>query len=169
MNINTQINIDELPKIKNIEFKSIHKNYLKVIFLNISLFLLIIVAAFTALYIKSAKFHNEINITYIISSLTLFFGLIMIYYYIGFSRRKYALREKDILYKNGVLIKTITTVPFNRIQHIEIDEGLFSRMFKLASVDIFTAGNQGTDLSIKGISKEKAEKIKEYITSIINE
>ena len=165
---NLQVNTNIFPKIENIEFKAIHQNYLKVILLNILLFLLLIIVAFSTIYFTSNKIQ-EINIAYAITGIIILFSLIAFYFYIGFSRRKYALREKDISYKSGVFTKTITTVPFNRIQHVEIDEGLFSRIFKLASINIFTAGAQGADLSIKGISKEKANYIKEYITNIINE
>ncbi|HIE45170.1 MAG TPA: PH domain-containing protein [Flavobacteriaceae bacterium] len=165
---NLQVNINNFPKIEDIEFKAIHKNYLKVILLNILLFLLLIIVAFSTIYFTSNKIQ-EINLAYAITGIIILFSLITFYFYIGFSRRKYALREKDISYKSGVFTKTITTVPFNRIQHVEIDEGLFSRIFKLASINIFTAGAQGVDLSIKGISKEKANYIKEYITNIINE
>ena len=166
---NLQVNINNFPKIENIEFKAIHQNYLKVILLNILLFLLLIIVAFSTIYFASNKIPQEINLAYAITGIIILFSLIAFYFYIGFSRRKYALREKDISYKSGVFTKTITTVPFNRIQHVEIDEGLFSRIFKLASINIFTAGAQGADLSIKGISKEKANYIKEYITNIINE
>ena len=87
---------------------------------------------------------------------------------IGFSRRKYVLRDKDVTYKSGVLIKKITTVPFSRIQHVEISEAPISRLFKLASLNVFTAGDSSNDLVIKGIKKEEALKIKEFINLQIN-
>ena len=61
-----------------------------------------------------------------------------------------------------------TTVPFNRIQHIEINQGPFSRFFDLATLSIFTAGNSSHDLKIRGIKISEAEKIKEFISSKID-
>ena len=63
----------------------------------------------------------------------------------------------------------MVTVPFSRIQHVEIDEGMFSRFFKLASLSVYTAGDSSDDLEIKGLSKEQALQIKEFISGKINE
>ena len=95
--------------------------------------------------------------------------LVLMFLLLGFSKRKYAIREKDISYSKGVLVHSVTTIPFARVQHIELDERLFSRVFKLATIQIYTAGESGSDLRISGIPKIEALKIKEYITSFINE
>ena len=66
-------------------------------------------------------------------------------------------------------IKRITTVPFSRIQHIEIDEKPISRLFNLASISVYTAGDSSDDLEIRGLDKEKAQQIKEFISQKIDE
>ena len=81
----------------------------------------------------------------------------------------YVVRDKDISYKAGLFTKKITTVPFSRIQHVEIDEKPISRIFNLASISVFTAGDSSDDLEIKGINKEKALQIKEFISTKIDE
>lgn len=87
---------------------------------------------------------------------------------LGFEKRKYAVREKDISYKKGLLYKSLTTVPFNRIQHVEIDQGPISRFFGLATLSVFTAGDSSDDLKIKGLLKEQSLQIKEFITNKID-
>ena len=77
-------------------------------------------------------------------------------------------REKDISYKKGVFYKKITTVPFNRIQHVEIDQGPISRFFNLASLSVFTAGDSSDDLKVNGLLKDEAQQIKEYISNQID-
>jgi membrane protein YdbS with pleckstrin-like domain len=52
---------------------------------------------------------------------------------------------------------------------MEVDEGVFTRFFKLASLSIFTAGDSSDDLEIKGITKKEALEIKEFISQKINE
>ena len=99
----------------------------------------------------------------------MFFGAIFIVLNLSFPFRKYALREKDITYKAGLLVKKITTVPFSRVQHVEIDEKPISRIFGLSSISVYTAGDSSDDLEIKGIKKETALQIKEFISSKINE
>ncbi|MEE9349560.1 MAG: PH domain-containing protein, partial [Flavobacteriaceae bacterium] len=112
---------DNLPDITKISFKKIHKNHFKVILLNLALVSAIL---FGGLFFVIYKKLNKVipDYTYLLYlGLGIFLLGLLLYFYIGFSRRKYALRERDISYKSGVLIKSLTTVPFNRIQHVEIE------------------------------------------------
>jgi hypothetical protein len=159
----------ELPDIKKLEFIKINKNYLKVILIN--LFLIFIPLFIGLILLHQLVFTEEINefIIPIYSIFTAVFGFVIWYLLLSFTKRKYALREKDISYKSGLLVRQITTVPFSRIQHVETDEKPISRIFGLASLSVYTAGDSSDDLVIKGITKKKALKIKEFITTKINE
>lgn len=159
----------EFPDIHKIDFIKINKNYFKVILINFFLFFVPLLSVLIVLHLLA---FNEEILAYsilIYSSFFLFFGLILLYIILSFPLRKYIVREKDISYKSGLLIKKMTTVPFSRIQHVEIDEGPVSRYYKLASLSVYTAGDSSDDLVIKGLSKEKALQIKEFISSKINE
>jgi len=161
--------VNNLPNITQLKFKKVHKNYLKVILSNLFiLFIIIFLALFFLIKLKL----KEIIPDYIILIYGIFSVLLIVtvcIYKIGFSKRKYALREKDISYKDGLLFKRLTTVPFSRIQHIEVKETVFSQFFKLGTLSIYTAGDSSDDLEIRGITKEEAFRIKEYISTIINE
>ena len=164
----SNIEILQLPDISKLTFKRIHKDYLKVLILTV---LVIFFFLFLGVFLVSTNVE-EIGafpyINYIYLLLALLFLMLLTAFFIGFSRRKYVLRDKDITYKSGVLIKKITTVPFSRIQHVELDESPISRVFKLATISVFTAGDSSDDLVIKGIKKEEALKIKEFISEKIN-
>jgi hypothetical protein len=54
-------------------------------------------------------------------------------------------------------------IPYNRIQHVALHEGIISRYFGLAKVEIFTAGGSSSDLEIPGIAKAEAEDIKQLL------
>lgn len=88
---------------------------------------------------------------------------IIIYQGLSFRYMGYALREKDITYKSGWLWKSMVTVPFNRVQHCDVRQGLIERQFDLAKLTIYTAGGQSTDLMIPGLSPSTAEHLKAYI------
>src|SRR5690606_41032422 len=49
----------------------------------------------------------------------LFIGFLIWSNRLAFKKRGYAVREKDLLYRSGILSTTTTIVPFNRIQHID--------------------------------------------------
>jgi membrane protein YdbS with pleckstrin-like domain len=159
----------ELPDITTVEFQKVNRNYLKVILINT---LLVFIPLLIGLIFLINKKLNETipeYTTLIYITFFIIFALIFIFLLIGFPKRKYALREKDISYKNGVIIKKMTTVPFSRIQHVEIEEKPISRMFGLSSLSVYTAGDSSDDLDISGIKKEEALRIKEFISSKINE
>lgn len=160
--------ITSYPKIEKITFKKIHKDYLKIILMNVLCCVLIslLVAYFVVQKILAKKLPDFITPFYILLFVVIISLTIVLI--IGFKKRKYAVRDKDISYKSGLLFKTITTVPFSRVQHLEIDEGVFSRIFQLASLSVYTAGDSIDDLEIRGIKKEEAIQIKEFISSKIN-
>ncbi len=160
--------IINLPDITEITFTRIEKKYLKVILLSTFCYFLIISLLFFVFIEKviTKKMPEYTGVFYFV--FILFIISVFILLIIGFPKRKFAIRDKDISYKSGVFIEKMVTVPFSRIQHIEIEEGIFSRLFKLATISVFTAGDSSDDLEIKGITKEKALQIKEFISQKIN-
>lgn len=52
----------------------------------------------------------------------------------------YEIREENIIIHHGVFTKTRATLPYSRIQNINIVNGVFDRMFKTFTVKIETAG-----------------------------
>ncbi|WP_306350384.1 PH domain-containing protein [Flavobacterium sp. '19STA2R22 D10 B1'] len=158
---NETIDITALPKYEEVQFLSLHPNYLKVIYINITVFLLLLAGAIGVLlhFIEELKaFTTYIGIGYLVFAICLY-----IYGRLSFKLRGYALREHDILFKSGVIATKTIIVPFNRIQHVAIHEGLISRMFKLTILEIFTAGGNSSDMHIRGLEKDKAEPIKQLL------
>jgi uncharacterized protein len=102
-----------------------------------------------------------------IGVLILFIGLLFWLGTLGFRKKGYALREKDILYKKGIIATTTTIIPFNRIQHVALHEGVLDRMYDLSELQIYTAGGSSSDLSIVGLPKELAERIKTFLLNKI--
>ena len=161
--------VSTFPDITAVSFIKINQNYLKVIVLN---FFAFFIPLFIGLVLLHQLVFSEELIKYIFSiyaGFTIIFGYILIHAVFAFYKRKYSVRERDISYKSGLFIHRMTTVPFSRIQHVEIDEKPISRIFGLASISVFTAGDSSDDLVIKGITREEAEQIKEFISNKINE
>lgn len=78
-------------------------------------------------------------------------------------RRGYVVRDKDIVYKSGVLWRSVKAVPYNRVQHAETASGPVDRRFDLARLTIFTAGGSGGDVQISGLDGELAERLRAHI------
>lgn len=104
---------------------------------------------------------------YLLLTLILVFVVGLYIVYKNYKSRGYALREEDLTYKHGWLFAETTTIPFNRIQHIELSENPLERKLKLAKLSIYTAGGSSSDLSLKGLAKSDAERIKAFLTEKI--
>ena len=89
--------------------------------------------------------------------------LLFLLFRASFKKRGYAIRTKDVIYKSGIIAESTTIVPLNRIQHIELNEGLLSRIYKLGSLQIFTAGGQSGHLHIAGIPINEAKSIRDLL------
>ncbi len=166
---NLQIQTEHLPKIDDVDLKPISKIYFKIIILNkLALYVAIIGFVFVLKYIIEEKKDVQFNLWYVFTAV---FGFCLINFIIGllaFKKRKYAMREHDIVYAKGLLMHSITTVPISRIQHVEESRSWLARYFGLATLKIFTAGETGSDLSIKGLPHLEAKIINDFISAKVN-
>lgn len=168
---NPSLALEDLPKIDSQEFKGIEKRYK--VFLHLRNLLLIAVV-FTVVVLLNIFGETEAEIedwyfagAYIL--LFIFWIQSFVLVELGFPRKSYLLRQHDLLYRTGYLMQKITAVPKNRIQHVEIRQGVFLRLFKLSKLVIFTAGGSSSDLSISGLTPEDAEQLKEHISLSVAE
>jgi membrane protein YdbS with pleckstrin-like domain len=92
-----------------------------------------------------------------------FAALLLIWPGISLPKRGYVLRDKDILFRKGVIWRSVTAIPFNRIQHVETSSTPFDRKFELATLQLFTAGGSSGDLKIDGLGKDTAEQLRVFI------
>ena len=88
---------------------------------------------------------------------------------LGFPKKGYLVREKDVSFQKGLITYKLTTVPFNRIQHVEVNQGILAKMYGLSSVKIYTAGGTASDLSIPGLPVNNAQKLKAFLSEKISE
>ncbi|MEL7535011.1 MAG: PH domain-containing protein, partial [Bacteroidota bacterium] len=90
-------------------------------------------------------------------------GFIFLAFAKGYHRKAYSLRAHDLSYRSGWLWHKITTVPFSRVQHVEVDQGPIERAVGLSTLKVFTAGGSSSDLSVPGLSPERAKEMKTFI------
>ena len=162
---NQQIDTSTLPKIEDLDYSGLQKEYKTVLILSVSFFNLILLTAFLIL-----AFYDVIGVPDIviqILAVLLFIRFVWSYITVikGFQFKTYAIRDKDIIYKTGWLWRQTIIVPFNRVQHVQIDQGPIERKFDLAKLKIFTAGGSSSDISIPGLRPDKAQRIKQFIVS----
>ncbi len=157
----------DLPRFEEVELTPVSKKYLQVIILNTLIFSLILLGAsgLGYFFLKNALPDLAWILPAVITSLVV---INFIYQILAFRQRKYAFRERDVIYQFGLISKTVVIIPFNRIQHTALEEGWLSRSLGLKSITVFTAGAGGSDLSINGLPKEIAESFNQLILAKID-
>ena len=66
-----------------------------------------------------------------------------IYARMSYTRWLYEINNKVIKVEHGIIWKKYTSIPFERIQNIDIQRGIIARMAGFSSVNIETAGKSG--------------------------
>lgn len=83
----------------------------------------------------------------------------------GWPLRGYLVRERDVVYRSGWWSRTVTAVPFSRIQHSEIQQGPLGRWLGHCTLKLYTAGASGANLEIPGLSMATARNIRRMLES----
>lgn len=166
---NIQIDIDTLPKVEDVNLLPVKKAYFYILVFNRCFITLILIGILSSInfFIENSNIELVYNSLLVILIVGLFLQIIFLK--LGFKYRKFALREKDIIYSKGFLQLSTTILPFNRVQHVEISKSFLERKLNLATLKIFTAGDSGSDLTISGLSKNDAHSINAYLTKLLNE
>ncbi|MEZ5103498.1 MAG: PH domain-containing protein [Draconibacterium sp.] len=160
---------ENLPEVDSKTFNRLDKSYLKIMFIRIVVLLLFmsgILMAILFLAVDIPTFIVAILGGSAIVLITLFTSVITV---LGFPRKGYLVREQDISFQRGLITYKLTTVPFNRIQHVEVNQGVLAKMFRLSSVKLYTAGGSMSDLSIPGLPVSDAKRLKAFLSEKISE
>ena len=166
---NQTIDIAFLPKFEETALNPLQKDYFKVMLIQFGIVFGLLLIGIIALYIVSNEELIQNKVIYFGIGWLVLLVLSFLYLKISFAKKGFALREHDVIFKSGVISETTTIVTNNRVQHVALHQGMLSRYFGLASIELFTAGGSASDLKINGLLFEDAKKIKESVSLKINE
>jgi membrane protein YdbS with pleckstrin-like domain len=158
---NETIDTTQLPKFEEVAFSVLHPNYWKVTLISLAVFFLVL-----GIGVGLVIYFNE-DLFPFVSQISISFGflvlLVLFFSRISFMKKGFAFRTHDVLFRYGIIATNTLVIPYNRVQHVALHEGLISRFFGLAKIQIFTAGGSSSDIEIPGIAKEQAENIKQLL------
>jgi membrane protein YdbS with pleckstrin-like domain len=166
---NNTIDISTLPKFEETTLNPLQKDYFKVMLIQFAIVFGILFIGIIALYFISIEEFIKDKIIYFVIGWLVLLVLSFLYLKISFAKKGFALREHDVIFKSGVISETTIIVTNNRVQHVALHQGMLSRYFGLASIELFTAGGSSSDLKINGLLFEDAKKVKESVSLKINE
>ena len=77
----------------------------------------------------------------------------------------YAELESELWITHGAMFRTLSVVPYGRMQLVDVTVGPLERRFGLASVELHTA-SAGTDALIPGLLPEEAARLRDRLTEV---
>jgi len=81
----------------------------------------------------------------------------------------YELTEDGIRIERGVILKKYSTIPYERVQNVDISMGVIERLLDIVSLDIQTAGysytryGQTAEGRLPGLDSKRAEQLRDLI------
>ncbi|WP_027108391.1 PH domain-containing protein [Lacticigenium naphthae] len=102
-----------------------------------------------------------------------YFALIVLFYLLNFfliryryEYFRYEITSTEVVFQQGFIFRSITYVPFSRIQHIETEQGPFLRREKLMELVIHTAA---TNHHIAGLAMDEAQLLRQNLLVKVEE
>ena len=157
---NPEIPIDELPGTEALDWQPIERRYIKRLLVERALVVVAMFVGTSIPYFLVPGFAPTVPLWLLVVPYAIPF---LIWPFLSVPRRGYVVRDKDIVFKSGVLWRSVTAIPFNRIQHVETSHTPLDRKFDVAALQLFTAGGTGGDLNIAGLATATAERMRVFI------
>lgn len=82
---------------------------------------------------------------------------------------QFEVQDDALVLEHGVVTRVESAVPFVRIQHVDTKRGPIERAAGLASVGVYTAGSRGSDVTIPGLSPERARELQQRLRDLATE
>ncbi len=160
---NSQVDIHTISKVEELDYQGLDKRFLTTDLISTAiLWFIVAIASFSFLYFNPAELPSMV-INLIVAALVLLSIVSFVLVILGFKKKLYAVRERDIVYQSGLFWRTFTVLPYKRVQHAEVQQGPIDRMFELGKLNIYTAGGSSSDMSISGLEINQAQSLKHFI------
>jgi membrane protein YdbS with pleckstrin-like domain len=159
--VNTQIASHQLPDYREVVLEPVAPRYLPyAVMVNAAFWLLVLVGVLVWPRLPLDLFDVPAWAAALPATLL---GVSVLWSVLDARRRRWAVREHDLLYHSGVLWRKTVILPFARIQHVETASGPLERRFDLMRVKCFTAGGMTTDLTVVGLRSDDARRVRQYL------
>jgi membrane protein YdbS with pleckstrin-like domain len=81
----------------------------------------------------------------------------------AYARWSFAVDPQFLRMRYGILFVEERLVPVPRMQHVDLTRGPIERLFGLATLVVFTAGNEGSAFRVPGLAAARARSLRDRI------
>jgi membrane protein YdbS with pleckstrin-like domain len=82
---------------------------------------------------------------------------------LAYARWSFAVDDELLRMRYGILWVEERLVPVPRMQHVDLTRGPIERLFGLATLVVFTAGNEGSAFRVPGLGPVRAQALRDRI------
>lgn len=75
----------------------------------------------------------------------------------------YALRQDDLLTRRGVMFREQKAVPYGRLQHVDVKQGVLDRMIGIYTLSVVTAASSVT---IPGLTEQDSSGLRDHLIRV---
>lgn len=154
---NEPISVEQLPRLHDAAFVSVDPRYVWGRLAGLAVSAAVVVVIAVAVVWGSDALAVP---TIVAGGLLLLIVAAAIIWVLESRRLAYQVREHDLSLRRGVIRHVVETIPFSRVQHVNVGRGLVERWWGLATLEISSAG---PDISVPGLAVADAERIKQVI------
>ena len=104
--------------------------------------------------LSKGDFSRALTVAAIAGAVFLFFG------WLSWWRFKYGVGEREIVIESGVLSRNRRSIPFDRIQDVDIERALLARMFGLAKVRVETGAGGKDEGLLDSVTVAEADRLR---------
>ena len=123
---------------------------------------MVAVAVFSGMFLKDVSMLATYIICGVVAALSLFLLVRPVLYYRFY---RYIITDDRIDVRQGVIVRTHTVVPIERLHQVEVIRGPINGLFGLANVNVTTAGGVA---KIKFLENHVAESVVDGLNEVIN-
>ncbi len=80
-----------------------------------------------------------------------------------YERLGFALGDEDLRVARGYFFRTDTIVPFVRVQHIDVGQGVIERRYGLSHLVVHTSGTHNSTVTLPGLPARHAAEMRDVI------
>lgn len=165
------LDLDSLPlgtiDLEAVDWKPVSPRYVSLLLITKSVWglILVAIAALPALFTAGLGWWNWAPWAYIgLPALMLALRLLSL----ALTTRQvraigYSERADHLLIKRGIMFRKVTTIPYGRIQYVDVESGPLESQRKLASITIKTAAGS---TALPGLDAQDAAQLREVLTDL---
>jgi putative membrane protein len=146
------------------QFKRQSKKGILVIYLNILYSAFRAFWIFLILFIQKFSKISESTLSYIYVGVLALFVFFLIRAFLIYKNYQFKIENQHFILKKGIIKKTNTSIPFDRIQNINFKQNIIQQIINVHELNIETAGSSKAEISIKALSFEEASALKNAVT-----